>query len=806
MKKTIYVFFTFLILLNIKSYAQCTLHIKGKLTDLHSTRGIKNGSIQLIATNGKESITITDLSGEYTISNVCQGVYRLIISHPDYTTQTLEITVKNNLNQVISLELKEKELQQIVTVGKSLGKTKTSTENKLTKNQINEFSDSNLASALASIAGVSILKTGNNIAKPIIHGLHSSRVPIFNHAIRQEDQQWGVEHAPDIDLNVANSISIIKGAGALQYAGDATGGIVLVEPKKLYTKDTLTGSLITSYVSNGKGGNTTAQIEKGWKKGWAMRLQGTYKRSGDLSAPDYIMSNTGLKENDFSIQAGKNQRNYGIELFYSYFGSDTGILKAAHVGNLENLLNAINNKQPLVIDDFTMKIDAPKQKIQHNLFKFNTHYNFNFGKLSLVYGYQFNNRKEYDIRRSGLADKASLNLDLTTHTLNLDYESIAHTKLKTKLGSGYSYQENFPNAGTGVSPLIPFYEKNNYSFYWIEYFTISKKLLIEGGIRFDHQKIDALKFYKKSRWVSLGYDKKYSKKILKDTGLNYLVNPILTYNGFASTLGLKLKLGMFDEIAFNYSLSSRAPNPSELFSDGLHHSAAAIELGDLDLKNEKSNKFMTTYKGFGLDNKLTFELTVYYNYINDFINSIPVSAEYTIRGAFPVWQYKQTNAKIYGIDVMADYQTLGPLKFSTNFSYLRGKDIKNKTSLISMPPLHWVNSIEYRNKKWRNYFAKLTSTSVFKQTHFPNYNFEIDIVKNGAVVSETLDISSPPAAYQLFDFITGFSLDITTIHTMNISLGVKNIFDIAYRDYMNRLRFYIDESGRSFLLKIQFNF
>ncbi|CVK16636.1 iron complex outermembrane recepter protein [Apibacter mensalis] len=806
MKKTIRVFFTFLILLSLNSYAQCTFHIFGKITDLHTGQGIKNITIQLLSSKGNELTSITDSFGEYAISNLCQDKYLVKISHREYITKTLEIIIKSNLNQDFSLEHNEKELQQIITIGKSLEKTKTSIENKLSKNQINELSGTNLGIALSTIAGVSILRTGNNIAKPIIHGLHSSRVPIFNNAIRQEDQQWGVEHAPDIDLNLANSISIIKGAGALQYAGDATGGIVLVEPKKLYAKDTLTGSLLTSYVSNGKGENITAQLDKGWKKGWALRLQGTYKRSGDLMAPDYVMSNTGLKENDFSIQVGRNHSKYGVELFYSYFGSEIGILKAALIGNLENLLNAINNKQPLVIDDFTMKINSPKQKIQHNLFKFNTHYNFSLGKLSLVYGYQFNNRKEYDIRRSEFANKASLNLDLTTHTVNLDFESSNGTKLRTKLGSSYSYQENFPNAGTGVSPLIPFYEKNNYSFYWIEYFNINKELVIEGGIRFDHQKIDALKFYKKSRWASLGYDKKYSKKIIKDTGLNYLVNPVLTYEGFASTLGAKLKLGNSDNITFNYSLSSRAPNPSELFSDGLHHSAASIDLGDLELKNEKSSKIMTTYRGNWLNNKLNFELTVYYNYINDFINSIPIGAEYTIRGAFPVWQYQQTNAKIYGTDLMADYQLAAQFKFSTNFSYLRGKDIKNNSSLISMPPLQWVNSIEYRNSKWKNYFAKFTSTSVLKQAHYPNYNLEIDIVKNGVMTSETLDISSPPAAYQLFDFVTGFSLNISTINLMNISLGIRNIFNTTYRDYMNRLRYYTDETGRSFLLKIQYNF
>jgi iron complex outermembrane receptor protein len=47
--------------------------------------------------------------------------------------------------------------------------------------------------------------------------------------------------------------------------------------------------------------------------------------------------------------------------------------------------------------------------------------------------------------------------------------------------------------------------------------------------------------------------------------------------------------------------------------------------------------------------------------VNPFINSIgnlflrPVGFETTIRGAFPVWEYQQTNARLAGVDV----QTIG---------------------------------------------------------------------------------------------------------------------------------------------------
>ncbi|MGM5630887.1 TonB-dependent receptor [Apibacter raozihei] len=791
----------------VQSQTTCTLSLSGSVTDIHTGEGLENAEISLKNTKNQSLYnTYTDAQGTYRLENLCEGTYQAELKHSECKTKVFQVSINRATIRNFSLEHHEKELQNIITVGKAKKQTTTSIENKLTKSQINQYSDTNLGTALTSIAGVNALSTGNNIVKPVIHGLHSSRVPVLNNGIRQEDQQWGVEHAPDIDINIANSISVIKGAGALQYAGDATGGVILIEPKKLTTKDTLMGNLLTSYISNGRGGNISANIEKGWKNGFALRLQGTYKRLGDLSAPDYILSNTGIKENDFSAQLGYHKHNWGVEGFFSFYGTESGILKSAHIGNLENLVNAINSRQPTIINDFTMRIDAPKQKIQHNLAKFDTYYNFDFGKLTFVYGYQFNNRKEYDIRRTEYKNKPSLNLDLTTHDFNLNFDHAEFNGFKGKIGVSYVYQKNFPNAGTGVSPLIPYYEKNNFGIYLMESYKVNQALTLEGGFRYDYQKIDALKFYKKTRWRALGYDKKYSNLIIKDTGLNYLTNPVLEFNGYAATLGAVYKLGAVSDLTVNYSLSSRNPNPSELFSDGLHHSAAAIELGDLELKNEKSNKFIASLNTHLLDYRLNIDFTIHYNYIKDFINQVPTGAEYTIRGAFPVWQYLQTNAEIYGIDVTANYNFIRNFTLGSNFSYLRGNDKKNNIALISMPPVKWVNSLEYKNNKWNNFFAKITSTSVFKQSHYPDYNFSIDIAKNGILVPTLLDISSPPAAYQLFDLATGFTWEVTSHNNLDISLTLRNIFDTSYRDYMNRLRYYADETGRNFILKLQYNF
>ena len=99
----------------------------------------------------------------------------------------------------------------------------------------------------------------------------------------------------------------------------------------------------------------------------------------------------------------------------------------------------------------------------------------------------------------------------------------------------------------------------------------------------------------------------------------------------------------------NYGLANRVPNPSELFSDGLHHSAARIEKGLLTIDKETANKFILSLErnnaNFG------FVISPYFKKINGFIQLIPVGISTTIRGAFPVYEYNQIDAEIYGIDI-----------------------------------------------------------------------------------------------------------------------------------------------------------
>lgn len=250
-------------------------------------------------------------------------------------------------------------------------------------------------------------------------------------------------------------------------------------------------------------------------------------------------------------------------------------------------------------------------------------------------------------------------------------------------------------------------------------------------------------------------------------------------------------------------MSNRAPNPSELFSDGLHHSAARIELGDLRLKKETSNRVSATYN---YQNKgLSLSAETFYNYINDYIFVRPTGTEQTIRGAFPVWSYNQTNAVLYGLDLTANY-TLNEQWFLKNkSSYIKGKDITKNDALIDMPSVKTVNSLGFSNKKWLNLKTELQSELVFKQTNFPNNNFEVYIPTTEQMV--LVDVSStPPPTYHLLHLQSNITLTISEKSNLNIGLNITNLLNTNYRENLNRLRYFADDLGRNIMLQLKLNY
>jgi iron complex outermembrane receptor protein len=244
------------------------------------------------------------------------------------------------------------------------------------------------------------------------------------------------------------------------------------------------------------------------------------------------------------------------------------------------------------------------------------------------------------------------------------------------------------------------------------------------------------------------------------------------------------------------------PNPSELFSEGLHHSSARIELGDLRFNSEVGHKITLNY--IFQNKNINLSVNPYINSINDFILIEPTSVQTTIRGNFQVWEYRQTNAQILGLDIDALVVLNKNFYLDNQLSIIKGRDLLKNEPLISMPPVNINNEIVYQNQKANNITLSLKSEYTFRQNEYPDNNFDVFVALSET--TETLDLSTPPDAYQIFNFNSSIGIITKQNYSLSLSFSIRNLFNKEYRNYLNRLRYYAHDLGRSFIFGANYKF
>ncbi|MDQ3000464.1 MAG: TonB-dependent receptor [Fibrobacterota bacterium] len=657
----------------------------------------------------------------------------------------------------------------VATAKRPVRLNSTLAQSTLSGKELDRTRGNSLGDALEALPGVTVLRTGSTMAKPVIRGLQGDRIVIMNNGVRQEGQQWGLEHVPEIDPFLASRLTVVKGASSVRYGADAMGGAVLVEPWPLRSKHGYGGEVHLAGFSNNGAGAASATAEGGSSAvpGLGWRLQGTARKGGNSATPEYRLNNTAFEESAFSTALGITRPKAGMEFFYSRFHSELGLFSGSHIGSLSDLAAALNREAPLVDAPFSYDIARPSQDVTHHLVKVRGNVKASEkSTLNATYALQHNIRAEYD--HKPLNDKlAARNLPeleyrITTETADLAWDHRPMASVNTSLGTkgimqfnlyhGRPFIPNFFDAGGGVFGTVH-WEQGAWE--------------AEGGARYDY------KFLRAYKRVS-----------------GEVVNRAFEFANPSGMLG-----GAFhprNEIALKLHLSTafRPPGVNELFSEGLHHGAAAIEIGDPELQPERAYDINAAveWKGPG---RLRGEFSAYYNYIRDFIQLVPSRPPtLTIRGAFPTFRYRQSDASFKGVEGGFHLTLLKGFSYAAKGSLLRAVDEATGDYLILMPADRVENGLEWDLKSLWGLHALHASFSVqkvFKQTHAP---------------ADSLDYAPPPEGYALVRARVGFSLPLQT-GSLDFDLEAANLLDASYRDYSNRFRYYADDPGRNITLRIK---
>lgn len=761
----------------------CFCFIKGKVTDRQSNEPIVGALIEI---STQKKATFSDKNGEYFIENVCEGRYEMQIRILGYDTQKLEVNLTHENIHDIKLNESEIHLAGINVSAKRIENI-SGNEKLINSEALNKLSGQNLATILSTISGVSIIQTGSSIGKPVIHGMHSNRILTINNGIRHEAQQWGNEHAPEIDPFLAKQITVIKGAKSVRYGPEAIGGVIIIEPNELKHLDKIKTEINHFSMSNGGQNGISGIIESSLHKiqGLDWRIQVSAKKGGNVSTPTYNLANTGAQEFNFSVGAKYSKRKTDINLFFSQFNSKIGIFSGSHIGNTTDLEQAIGREKPLVIytpEIFTYKIGRPYQDIQHNLLKIKLNQLLPKNQnLQVTFGQQYNFRAEVDALRGDRNTAQVFKINTNTLEVLYSHKPILN-KISGNIGLNGMYQYNISigniKAPLKSSVLIPNYTNFTLGAFWIERY-IKGDFELEAGIRFDKRFMDVY----------------YLKRLQSNVTIDNFANQNIT-----NTISLTQNFNKKVKLGYNLATAWKPPVVSELYSDGVHHGSAAYEVGDIKLKTEKvlENSLVLNYS----DKFYEFEVLAYYNLLNNYIFLAPTGQSVlTIRGAFPEFKYTQTNARFAGFDISNTFSRFQQFRISNQLSILWADDLTRKQPLIFIPANKSETTFSYNfTNFWLKEFS-LNHRFVAKQNRTPKYNIFQNSGESTFLNLINGDYLAAPKAYNLFDLRIGKDLKFKNLETFTVSFECKNVFNTIYRDYLNKFRYFTDEIGRNFILR-----
>lgn len=747
----------------------CDLSLSIKIKEKHNSKALESIKVSCRPKSGKGHTlqTYTDEAGNCLFSGLCAETYSLQIESEEYDDTLMEVNPQERGSLVLKLAHNHHSLHTVTVSGRQnehlLGPKET-----VNADANNERLGNDISTQLSTLSGVSTLSNGANIAKPVIHGLHSNRILMLNNGIRQEDQQWGTEHAPNMDV-YNQTLTVLKGAAGVRYGTDAIGGVVLSNPIPLRGDAGWGGNIVLGAESNNRGGSMAAMLEHRMKSHpeFAFRIQSSARQKGNYQLPDgYWVANSGLRELNYSGTFQYRGLHTLAEIYYSHFGNTTGIYRGTHTGSQSDLMHAIESDTPLIHADFSYALGRPRQLVSHDLWKLKLDRELKKGTLSLIYSVQRNYRREYDVIRVENG-KAQLNLRLNTQTLNIHWERKDGKYLRGETGIEGQYQHNFFEDGDRV--FIPSYYSYAAAAYAIEHYEKGPWHL-EGGLRMDYRHFDM-----------------YNPQGPGLQNVRYRFD----YKNPSLSVAANYRVAKDLNLLFTLSNAWRAPQASELFSAGLHQGAARIEWGNRDLRPEKA--YNTSLNLHWQKGSWKLEAEAYAQRIQNFIFLSPGGQVLTIRGYYNVFQYLQTDAFLRGTDINLSCKPDTHWRFDLKASLLRARDLRQNDWLVLMPSDRLRAAVRHeRTLGSLPFFLSLNGQWVARQTRLPR-NFG------------SLDYMPAPAAYFLLGAELGTEIRIKQ-QSLFLSLNGDNLLAAQYRDYMDVFRYFLNRPGRNISLHLRIPF
>ncbi|KAA5545653.1 TonB-dependent receptor [Adhaeribacter rhizoryzae] len=789
-------FSIFLIFISVAAFGQNSL--SGLITDNTTQEPLIGVSVYL---PDLRQGAATDELGHFSINNLPRGRFLVQVKLIGYSPiiKTVVISGATTLDQTLTPSVTELGTVVVTGVSASTEKRRNPVPTAVVgPNELRRRAGNNIIDAIAHTPGVSQVTTGAAIAKPVIRGLSANRVVTLNNGMRQEGQQWGDEHGIEIDEYSVDRAEIVKGPGSIMYGSDAMAGVINFISPDPVEEGKITGSYSGNYQSN-NGLIANSLMNAGNLNGFNWQTRLSQKAAGNYrNRYDGRVYNSGFNELNLNGYVGLNKSWGYSHLNFSSFNQNLGLTEGERdlQGNFLKLAEIDGEEQEVAVTSDDLKgyeLNDPRQQVNHLRFASQNNFILGASRVTLNLDWQRNLRQEFGHDHgnhedehehehehehegeAGHEDEASLIFDLQTLGYDLKYFLPEAAGWNTTFGLGGMQQTN---QNRGEEFLIPEYRLAD-----VGVFGFTRKdfgnLHLSGGLRYDRRSVDsdALYLNDHSEPTTSPAEIEQTKFIAFKRNFSNISGSVGATVDFSQKLSGKL----------NIARGFRAPNISELASNGRHEGTVRYEVGNPDLKPETS---FQVDAGLSLDtDHITLDINGFNNNIDKYIFAEKLRS---VAGSDSIsdpadpaatFKYVQGDARLYGFEIGMDIHPhpLDWLHFENTFSLVRGIQLNQPDStrnlpFIPAPRLQSEVRLNFRanSNLVRNWFTRLELEHNFRQNRiYSAYNTE-----------------TTTPAYTLLNF--GAGLDVPNgrkLTLLSVYLSVNNIFDMAYQNHLSRLKY-----------------
>ena len=689
--------------------------------------------------------TTTNAQGEYSFKSLPVIKTTIQVSYVGH--QTIIQPINLHTTTVQNFELKENNamLGEVVVTGltgSSLADHLPSPVSVVSPQELQQTPSTNIIDAVAHQPGVSQMTTGSGISKPVIRGLGYNRIVVVNDGVRQEGQQWGDEHGIEIDPQTVHSVEILKGPASLMYGSDALAGVLVMHEDPVMPLGKMAATVGGEYQTNANlwgytvdfAGNQQGVV---WNWRWSEKDAGEYKNKVDGH-----VSGSQFHERALTGMLGLN-RSWGYShLKLSAYHLKPGLVEGAR-------------------DEETGELEPSEayQKIYHYKAALDNSFLVGDGSVKVVMGYQQNRRQEYE-------DADECGLDFRLHTVNYDvhYLSPAGNSLTYAAGVSGMWQHS---ENLGSEFLIPSYRLFDIGAFASATYSLDR-LTLSGGLRFDNRHLHSYRLID-------GEEERFT-----DFSRNF--------QGMTGSLGAIYNLSGRMNLRLNLSRGFRAPNLSELGSNGEHEGTFRYEIGNTGLSPEYS------WQGdMGLDYSseiVSAQLSFFANHISNYV--------YLLRMVEDQYLFTQGTARLWGGEATVDIHPIEPLHFENSFSYVNARLLHQPEDarwLPFTPAPRWTSDLRYDIVRDGLHWLNNTYVSV---------GLECYLRQNHVHTANNTETATP--SYTLLNLSAGTDLRLNGRRLCSLYLTASNLFDRAYASHLSRLKYAEDgpvcNMGRNVGIKV----